>query len=310
MNGISKKSIWAMLFVSLLGVSLVFAQPDSTNSIKIDKVIQKDGGHFARINKGSKDGIYVGQQFDIKRQYKGGKARLFSANIIGVNGHKAVIQIWNLKDAFILEGIENDDRLVLERSPQIASNSGGWTEYYDEGNTYHIPKARSKVFGLKAGVSLANLLRTIGFNDHMFNSQSNAGFSGGIFVTLPLSDIFAFQPELLYTMKGAQLGGNLSTVRIHYLEVPLLFKVSTSRGDGINIFGGPIGSIKLKAERSAAIEPLKRYDYGFVVGMGAGVGAFTIDSRFTFGVTPVTNSTIGNFDRKNSVFSVLIGYYF
>lgn len=313
MNGISLKSISAMLIASFLGVNIVFAQSDSINSIWIDNVIQKDDKHFARIDKGSQDGIYVGQQFDVKRQYKGGKAYLFTASIIGVNGHKAAIQISNLKDAFILEDIENEDRLIFERSKQLASNNGGWTsylEYYDDGNTYHIPKTRSKVFGLKAGVSVAHLHQAAGLNTHLFNSNRSFGFSGGVFATLRLSDIFRFQPEILYTMKGARLGGNLSTVRIHYLEVPLLLKVSTSARDRFHIFGGLNGAVRLKTEGSVAIGLLKRYDLGFVVGMGLDMSVFTIDSRFTFGVTSVSNSANGNFDRKNSALLVLVGYYF
>jgi len=54
----------------------------------------------------------------------------------------------------------------------------------------------------------------------------------------------------------------------------------------------------------------KKIRFGFVVGMGVDISAFTIDSRFTFGVTSITNSANGNFDRKNSVFSLLVGYYF
>lgn len=83
-------------------------------------------------------------------------------------------------------------------------------------------------FGLKAGVNLSNVYDTQGQD---FVAKGTAGFAGGGFVTIPLGELFAIQPEVLYAQKGFKgngtlLGSSYSYERTtSFLDIPLLFAI-------------------------------------------------------------------------------------
>ena len=53
--------------------------------------------------------------------------------------------------------------------------------------------------GVKAGINIANVS-----GDDVENADSKLGLIGGGFLTYKISDMFAIQPELLFTMKGSK----------------------------------------------------------------------------------------------------------
>ena len=70
--------------------------------------------------------------------------------------------------------------------------------------------------GLKAGGTLSSFAGAdAGTAKNLF------GFQAGGFANISLSDLFAFQPEVLYSQKGAKvpalLGGDI-TRRFHYID--------------------------------------------------------------------------------------------
>ena len=87
--------------------------------------------------------------------------------------------------------------------------------------------------GLKAGASLTDFVG----KDYESVYDSRFGFHAGIFANIGFAKLFAFQPEVLYSMKGAKLHGNSDAgVRMHYIDVPLAFHVNT---DGFFFEAGP-----------------------------------------------------------------------
>lgn len=80
-------------------------------------------------------------------------------------------------------------------------------------------------FGVKAGLNLSNVYDNQGEN---FVATGKFGFAGGGFVTIPLNEYFAVQPEVLFSQKGFKgtgtlLGSNYNYERTtNFLDVPIL----------------------------------------------------------------------------------------
>lgn len=185
--------------------------------------------------------------------------------------------------------------------------------------------------GLKVGLTSANLHgdNVDDYEKWIGKLNSKLGFCAGGFVTFNLHDIFAIQPELLFTMKGAKvdeqiLGKTLEAwVNLNYLEIPVLIKLLIPTQGSIkpNLFIGPALGIKLtgkvKAEYAGEteeeeLEDLKSTDIGMVFGggvdFGLGKGFIVIDFRYTLGLATI--SDFEDDDVKNGVFSLMLGYSF
>lgn len=190
--------------------------------------------------------------------------------------------------------------------------------------------------GLKIGVTSAKLHGDdVGDLEDLFGEdlKSRIGFSVGGFITFNISEMFAIQPEVLYTMKGLRyeeeiFGETLKVwMKLDYLEIPVLVKIIFPSPGGVNpyLFAGPAVAIKLSAKVKAEIageseeepieEGLKSTDFGLVIGAGvdfgfgaSGMGKMTLDVRYSLGL-----STISDFegdDVKNGAFSLMVGFSF
>ena len=176
-------------------------------------------------------------------------------------------------------------------------------------------------FGLKAGLNIANLN-----GSDAGNSDSRTGFLAGGFFAYDFSPMFSIQPEVLYTMKGAQqkenyLGQSVTyTLKLDYVEIPVLLKLNIPLAPGStvkpSIFAGPAIDFKVNSQveaesggqtASADLEDIKGTDFGLVFG---GALAFDLsgydlgfDVRYTLGLTSIDDS--GNdADIKNSAISI------
>ncbi|GAB3636700.1 porin family protein [Hymenobacter arcticus] len=174
--------------------------------------------------------------------------------------------------------------------------------------------------GIKAGASLTSFVGAdtkIGSNsvyDYRF------GFNAGVFANIGFAKLFAFQPELLYSQKGAKLNNNSDIgVRMHYVDVPLAFHVNT---DGFFFEAGPqvgflvaakseIGSTSIDVKNS-----YKSVDFGYLAGLGYqlkhGLG---VGLRYNGAFTNFPNSTtVGNVTvqprQRNSAFQLYATYSF
>ena len=156
------------------------------------------------------------------------------------------------------------------------------------------------------------------------------GLCAGGFITLSITEVFALQPEILYTQKGIiwEWEENDTTIKwiqnLDYLEIPLLVKLSFPTPGIVkpHLFLGPfigfnIGA-KLKAEIDGSTSPevdikdhIKNIELGLVLGGGADLdlakSGITFDVRYTLGL-----STFDEYERdiKNAVISFMVGYSF
>jgi len=167
--------------------------------------------------------------------------------------------------------------------------------------------------GIKGGLNVSNLY----IND-VNDNNARFGFNGGLYGQILSSEVFAIQPELLYSTKGSQAdyGGIInSTVRfnLNYLDLPVLavFKLGPSaeiHAGGYasyllsaNIdYKGNVGNGTDKIDR----DQLNTFDYGLVGGFGLNFGPVQVGARYNYGLVKIANSSnaqtmLGN--SKNSV---------
>lgn len=127
-------------------------------------------------------------------------------------------------------------------------------------------------FGVKAGATSSDLVGTNATND-----ESIYGFHAGIFTNITLAPHFSFQPELLYSQKGARqpiitLPDEFVTRRFHYLDIPLALHFNAG---GFFLETGPqIGFLVLAQDTYNTTRTtinrnnFKTADIGYLVGLG------------------------------------------
>ena len=190
-------------------------------------------------------------------------------------------------------------------------------------SSIHAQNAAStpRRLGIAAGINSS----TLGGGD-VEDASRRTGFIGGIFLVAPLAPGFAIQPELLYSMKGAKFEdaseGITGTLKMDYVEVPLLLRFDLSSSGGVRpfIYAGPAISFKAscKAEvegqgQSASVDcnefegnaAIKTVDYGAVVGGGLAFDMagrmFTLGARYNQGMAKISDEST----TKHRVISVL-----
>ena len=202
-------------------------------------------------------------------------------------------------------------------------------------------------YGMKFGMNMANFGGKDAKAEEGEDKKMKMGFAAGGFVTYSITEMFAVQPEVLYTMKGAKYEweGGSATAKVDYLEIPVLAKVTipTEGNIGPHLFIGPSLGILLSAKEKVEIDGedpeglageedakdwTKSTDFGLVFGAGVDIGmphsAITIDGRFELGLSTIEKDyectysydgetiteTCEAGDVKNSVISFMVGYSF
>jgi Outer membrane protein beta-barrel domain len=177
-------------------------------------------------------------------------------------------------------------------------------------------------WGVKGGVNFANLNFDPG--DDLVDSKSRTGLVAGVFVTLPVGTNFDVQPEFLYSQKGNKFseGGFEERTLIDYAEIPILFRYRTAEVNqgAFVLFGGPSLAFKVSAKAKAEFDgqeeeedlddEVESFDFGLVVGAGFEMGRFTIDGRYTWGLTNISPAASEDLSVKNKVFAVMVGVRF
>jgi hypothetical protein len=176
--------------------------------------------------------------------------------------------------------------------------------------------------GVKGGINFANV--NFEGEDADVNFDSRTGFVGGLFVVVPSNNQFALQAEALYSQKGAKVeeGGFTSTIKLDFLDVPVLARFSTpaTNGSSFHVFAGPSFGFKLSAEAESSFEgeedsddlddEVKSFDLGLVLGAGVEFGRFLIDGRYTWGMTDLNNDDTEDVKAKTRTFSIMAGFRF
>ncbi|MEO6220187.1 MAG: porin family protein [Ginsengibacter sp.] len=169
-------------------------------------------------------------------------------------------------------------------------------------------------FGVKAGMTSANL-KFSGFGANI-STDSKIGFYGGVFAEIGISENFAVQPELLYSLLGAKSSDATNgddKINLSYVSVPVLAKYIK---DGLSIVLGPqIGFlVSAKEKTSGSNEDVKddfeTTDISGVIGAGyTTISGFGFDARYQLGLSNIAKDSGGG-KLKNNAFMFGVHYRF
>lgn len=175
--------------------------------------------------------------------------------------------------------------------------------------------------GLRAGAMTSSF-----YGEDAGDVSYRSHIGGGLFVTYQFNEYLGVQPEVLFSAKGARVGGPAMgaaadvTYHISYLEVPVLARVflPTSGAVQPSFLVGPALDIKLYGEADdrnleGQVEGL---DYSVVAGVNLSyaIGGYhlrqrelTLDVRYILGFNNVFDMA-GNPDVRNQAFAFTLGF--
>ena len=180
-------------------------------------------------------------------------------------------------------------------------------------------------FGVKGGVNLATVR-----GDDIGEKNQLTSFHLGLFMEIPISGRFSFQPEVLYSGQGYNMVENNDFTgevdyKVDYIQVPLMAKIYLVKG--LYAEAGPQFGFKVKEEidfKSDAssgditIDPDDSQIKGFDTNLALGAGykfdnGLSLSARYNHGLTSIFKDDaplIGNADVKNSVWQFGVGFSF
>ncbi|MEQ6118331.1 porin family protein [Reichenbachiella sp. MALMAid0571] len=168
--------------------------------------------------------------------------------------------------------------------------------------------AQSSVIGLKGGLNIATIA---GDADGV---SSKLGIHIGFYNTMEISESFKFQPELIFSMQGAQVAQGEGKVNYNYINVPLIAKIFVQ--NGFNFQFGPQVGILLSANVSDGMNSISVKDQlnstDFSLGLGIGYeleSGVNFDLRYNLGLSN-TSKEDSNDTYPNSVIQFSIGKSF
>ena len=168
--------------------------------------------------------------------------------------------------------------------------------------------------GVKAGYNMANVAVSPDDTDTDFRS----GLSLGGYVGLPINQQFSIQPEALFSMKGSEAADGSGSLKLNYIEVPVLAKATflpQSKAHPM-LFAGPSLAYNVTAKTALGESELdvsdsvNSFDMGLVFGGGLdyplsnGAKSIGIDIRYTMGLTNANDSGTST-EAKNNVLSIM-----
>lgn len=185
---------------------------------------------------------------------------------------------------------------------------------------------RSKfTFGIRAGANLANIYDT---KAEELSFDSKLGFAGGVFATIPLGNLLAIQPEVLFSQKGFRSSGNIFGVPTEYtrtsnfIDIPILLTVRPT--SWLSIVAGPefnfmlsqndkftMGTFTSEQEKQFENDNIRKNILGIHVGLDINIRQFVISPRAAIDFQDNKGDGTSTDPRyKNAVFQLTLGYRF
>jgi hypothetical protein len=184
--------------------------------------------------------------------------------------------------------------------------------------------AQQTKIGFTAGAAFSKLKAKA--DNVSFSYDFKLGITAGLFVDVPLSSNFSFQPALNLVQKGGSLKlESLSDkMTLNYLEVPLNFIYNTAATHGFFIGAGPAMAFGLsgkdkttdgtesendKIKFGSGEDEVKRFEFSANVISGYRFNqGFMFSANYDFGFTNLANADSEDGTMKSSYFSVKIGW--
>jgi len=169
--------------------------------------------------------------------------------------------------------------------------------------------ANAQSIGIRAGVNYTGLTGDDQIaSDRMF--RFHAGLTSKFYLTS--DEFFAIQPELLFSLKGAESDDDDYKIKISYLDVPILAHINAGP---IYFEAGPQVSFRVGGDVEFNgnniiddLDDFKRTSLGYAAGLGfAAPMGFTVGVRYNGDISKLyDNDDIS--DARNSVFMLTLAY--
>lgn len=182
--------------------------------------------------------------------------------------------------------------------------------------TAFLCEAQSVKLGVKGGLNYSD--------PSVVNSKADAklGYHAGVVSEIKFTK-FAIQPELTYSVLGAEFNGNVikSDANVGYLSLPVFVKVYVL--DKISIEAGPQISYAVTKDTQTSfsgnnlgeILQVNDFDYGVSAGASLHITSnYFIQLRGVYGFNEITKTTgipeVDSFEVKNRALQLSVGYMF
>ena len=147
--------------------------------------------------------------------------------------------------------------------------------------------------GFKAGLNLYN----VNPSNH-YNFDSKIGFHTGVLAHIHVTDRFAIQPEVMYSVQGAKYERSNSRLDMHYVNVPVLFQLMFN--NGFRVHAGPQAGFLVKAESRNSEFKIDHSDNFKTVELSLSIGASYVHTKTGLGIDARYNHGLGNISYRNS----------
>lgn len=181
-------------------------------------------------------------------------------------------------------------------------------------------QAQGVRFGLKAGVNYSTLSELVSPLDTDRLARKPGLLVGGT-ANFAIDQRFSVQPELLFSMQGAQADANSDfKYNLNYLSLPVVGRLKVG---GLFLEAGPQLGFLLSAHNKQGAYSrdiragMKKLDLGYAAGVGYALSdKIEVGFRYQGGVSKIFNyyisedATLGNRTPRNSTLQVHVGYQF
>lgn len=183
-------------------------------------------------------------------------------------------------------------------------------------------QAQEWSFAPKIGLNLANMTNSGG--------KMKPGLNLGVTAECRITDVFAIEPGLFYSMQGTKDSedGETAKFKNDYLNIPILAKAYVK--DGFNLFAGPQLGFKVSEKVSGSANGVtanidtdlcKTFDFSLVLGMGYQFDmGLLVSLNYNIGLTNVlkeegkilgqTTYTGNDETSRNGVLQLTVGWRF
>lgn len=167
-------------------------------------------------------------------------------------------------------------------------------------------------YGIKTGANFSSIT-----GDEVDDLDGRTSINVGGVVNIGIGELFAVQPEILYSTQGAtwELDGVKSTYKLDYINIPIM--VDYTVAEGFSLQGGPQIGFNITSEietdgETEELDDVESLDLG--IGIGAQyrlpMGLF-FQARYVIGLSDIFPDADGeDFKEKNSVLSISVGWFF
>lgn len=165
-------------------------------------------------------------------------------------------------------------------------------------------------FGIKGGLNLSNISQE---NNESFDQK--VGYHFGILTHIHVTDQFALQPEIVYSVQGTKYNvGNIETkLNLDYVNVPVLLQYMFD--NGFRLQAGPqVGFLNKASARTGDVNNSVKDSFEPIeIGIAMGIGyvnpptGFGFDLRYNAGLTDINK---GSEEAYNRGFQVGVFYLF